>query len=216
MQLKIGDYVNYNPEDGATQKTYTSLKEKTHNSKDQTFKLSEYIYGWRVFGIENGVIVLISEDLVKPTAVEDYRFYCLNAFGGVADHSEYINELNSICALYGNGKNATGGRCISAKDINNITGFNPKNDFLGYENEFTDRNGETYKDTCYYYNISNYSNLNPVVKELLIGKHDSSKWFGNKYYFSNYEHPMFYWLTDTCISLVSDGSACSRSRICGW
>ena len=38
---------------------------------------------------------------------------------------EQMKELDKMCAIYGNGEQAVSARCITAEDINRITGYNP-------------------------------------------------------------------------------------------
>ena len=65
VELKIGDYVNYNHTAGATKTSETSY-EADNGYGDQVFNLSSYTGGWRVLGEENGNLLLISEDIIGP------------------------------------------------------------------------------------------------------------------------------------------------------
>lgn len=139
--LQIGDYVNYDPTKGEEiTTTYTSPQGTYHSNQsaaiadtsenmtegngygDQTFSVSANTDGWRVLGIdeETDEILLISTDIVKTTNSKD--FYLRGQTG-----AEWgVKELNDICAIYGEGKGASGARSINVDDINKITGYNPE------------------------------------------------------------------------------------------
>ena len=112
-KLFVGDYVNYNP---GTEGSYTAKKEKTGGTEDRTYNLSAYTGKWQVLGAENGRILLVSSDIIDNVQLK-----------GVAGYANSENILNEICAIYGNGKCATGARSITIDDIDHITGYNPKN-----------------------------------------------------------------------------------------
>ncbi len=112
IELQIGDYVNYDP----TNSEYTTITSyATENGySDRTYNLSDYTGGWRVLGVDNGQIELISENSIG--------YLGLN--GRIGYQNAEI-ELNKIAGLYGHGEYATGARSVNADDINKITGFNP-------------------------------------------------------------------------------------------
>ena len=115
--LKIGDYVNYDCYTGVDsgKLTYTSLASKTGYAKDQTFTVS-----WRVLGIDNGNLLLISSsslDFGLP-------FFPSDEINLTRDEN-IIKELNAISSIYGYGKNAVGGRSLNINDVNNISGYKP-------------------------------------------------------------------------------------------
>lgn len=144
--LKIGDYVDYDAtkdKNGNTitgeKATYTSYSEKNTGayknqgrssgySENQVFNLSSYTAGWRVLGVENGRIQLISAGIIGPDSggeiVGENKYYYLKGKKGYTDG---LSELNSISSMYGQGKGATGGRSIKAEDLNKITGYSPEN-----------------------------------------------------------------------------------------
>ena len=71
VTLKIGDYVDYDPTLGAKESDlkYTSLADKSGADSNQEFDAATYKnagYGWRVLGVENGKVRLISEEFVGP------------------------------------------------------------------------------------------------------------------------------------------------------
>ena len=164
-QLKIGDYVNYDPTNGGKiTTTYTSPRGTYHEDQDeviadmsenmiegngygnQTFSVSANTNGWRILGIDEQTneILLVSTDAVKTT--EDQYFYLKGQTA--AEWGE--KELNDICTIYGKGKGASGARSITVEDINKITGYDPEvancfaGEFYEYGNEMTyTKNGET-------------------------------------------------------------------------
>lgn len=95
--LKIGDYVNYDPKDGATTTSVTSYG--TDNGYgDQKFNLSSYDYGWRVLGVDEntGGILLIAEEFIGPdeggyvNTTYNRTYYYLQ---GKAGYANGIDEL---------------------------------------------------------------------------------------------------------------------------
>ena len=171
IELKIGDYVNYDPTNGGTiTTTYTSPQGTYHSYQsvaiadtnenmtkgngyaDQTFSVSANTNGWRVLGIDEDTdeILLVSADIVQTT--DNGNFYLRGQTG-----AEWgVKELNDICAIYGEGNGASGARSINADDINKITGYNPETAQYGdgqiyeYGNEVTytkNASNISYQDT---------------------------------------------------------------------
>lgn len=157
-QLKVGDYVNYDPTNGGQiTTTYTSPQGTYHESsakvqedmsenmiegngyENQTFGVSTDTKGWRVLGVDNDTneVLLISTDIVRTTNNS------LFSLRGLTGYEWGIKELNDICAIYGQGKGASEARSITVDDINKITGYDPEtaNCFAGqpyeYGNEMT-------------------------------------------------------------------------------
>lgn len=128
VTVHIGDYINYDHTDGATITSVTSYSSE-NGYEDQVFKLNSYTDKWRVLGVENGELLLISSDVIVPDSggfVETRNksnFY----LKGRAGYENAITELNKISNLYGQGKHATGARSVTVEDINKITGYNPNN-----------------------------------------------------------------------------------------
>mgnify|MGYP005781360709 CR=1 FL=1 len=127
VTLSIGDYVDYDCT--TSSESYTSTI-TLNGYGDQTFKASDYIYGWRVLGVdeETGELQIISEDLIGPTTggESEYNrtYYYLS---GQAGYVNGVEELRKISEIYGKGKGATGARSITVEDVNKITGYNPNN-----------------------------------------------------------------------------------------
>ena len=179
-ELKLGDYVNYDEQTGATVESYTSEKEKTGWSSDQIFNLSSYQYGWRVLGLDEDTneILLLAEDFIGPdTGGMDHTTYDRTYYRFFNNQSVYTNEgeeLNKISELYGQGKGATKARSITIEDINKITGYNPEIDnyrqgkYDEYGNEVTFYWDGTDKP---YYECSN------GLTGSLRGENDSFSWY---------------------------------------
>lgn len=145
-KLKIGDYVAYDPANGATKTKVTSLATDTGWHNDQVFEVTSLSKtsgaSWRVLGVdeETGEILLVLADsFVGPTeggatnTTYGTTYYYLKGQDG---YKNGISELNKICSLYGQGKYATGARSITADDVNKITGFNPTS-YSEYGTEYT-------------------------------------------------------------------------------
>ena len=214
--LKIGDYVNYDPTAGATKTEYISPKEKTGWENDQKFKLSSYLYGWRVFGIDenNGQILLISEEIIGPdegggsvSAQGEYEARNGYYLKGLYEINNGVDELNKISSFYGQGKYATGGRCINAEDINNITEFDPSS-YYDYGKEI-DIDGTKYINNYYeyYFDDSGYYDVDDEWNEYFSGDAIIELIFGSRaggtYYFTQNSGPIVYWLAES-VCQVSD------------
>ena len=150
--MKVGDYVDYDPTLGANASdlTYTSTADKTGTNSDQEFNATTYKsagYGWRVLGVKNGKIRLISEEFIGAGAYSDSSrtYYYLR---GQKGYINGIEELNKISAIFGHGKGAEKAKSITVEDINGITGYNPetakygKGYFYEYGNKVTYTRGE--------------------------------------------------------------------------
>ena len=156
--IKVGDYVDYDPTLGANpgDLTYTSTTDKTGVTgadSNQEFNVSTYKNagcGWRVLGVKNGKIRLISEEFIGPG--KDKEIYIGNrTYYTLYGQKGYINgieELNKISAIFGHGKGAEGAKSITVDDINAITGYNPETakysqgDWDEYGNKVTYTRGE--------------------------------------------------------------------------
>jgi len=138
-KLNIGDYVDYDPADGATTTTYTSLATATGWDNDQVFNVSSLAKtsgaAWRVLGVDEQtgqILLVLAESFVGPTeggqtnTTYGTTYYYLKGQNG---YKNGVSELNKICELYGQGKYASGARSITVDDVNKITGFDP----TGYE-----------------------------------------------------------------------------------
>ena len=153
--MKVGDYVAYDPtlEANASDLTYTSTAGKTGTNSDQEFNATTYKSaerGWRILGVKNGKIRLISEEFIGPG--KDKEIYIGNrTYYTLYGQKGYINgieELNKISAIFGHGKGAEKATSITVEDINAITGYNPttakygEGNFDEYGNKVTYTRGE--------------------------------------------------------------------------
>ena len=158
--LKAGDYVNYDPTDGATeeQMTYTSLSAKSGCNSNQEFDARIYKnagYKWKILDVKDGKIRLISEEPVGSGNYSDQNRtkYTLKGEKGFTNG---INELNNISEIFGYGAGAESSKSITVEDINNITGYNPENPRFN-EGEY-DEYGNIYSYTVnrkqdYWYSV---------------------------------------------------------------
>ena len=103
--LKIGDYIAY---DHTKDVDGNDVTETT--GLDKT--LAEYTDGWRVLGLKDGKIQLLSAQSVGQKRWSS---------------PYYIPTMNSYSAAYEHGKGAQSGRSINVEDINDITGYDPSN-----------------------------------------------------------------------------------------
>ena len=92
QDIKIGDTVNY--EDN----------------------VDEYNGTWKVLGIENGQILLMSSDPVNKNV----------KLKGKEDFLNLETRLNEECEKYGTGTGAESARSLKVEDINKITDYNPE------------------------------------------------------------------------------------------
>ena len=155
--IEVGDYVDYDPtlEANASDLTYTSTADKTGTNSDQEFNATTYKsagYGWRILGVKNGKIRLISEEFIGPG--KDKEIYIgSRTYYNLKGQKGYINgieELNKISAIFGHGKGAEKAKSITVEDIKGITGYNPETakynqgDWNEYGNKVTyTKEGET-------------------------------------------------------------------------
>ena len=135
-ELKIGDIINYIPTKGLDITNDEQMQIKTNadinGAEDQIIDLRDYTGKWRVLGIENGKINLISEKIAgmpKRDTDSDSNHTFASVYVRLKGQAGYINaenELNRICSLYGKGKYAESARSITVEDINKITGYDPE------------------------------------------------------------------------------------------
>ena len=187
--MKVGDYVDYDPTLGANASdlTYSSPSSKTGADSNQDFNAATYKsagYGWRVLGVKNGKIRLISEEFIGAGAYSDSSrtYYYLR---GQKGYINGIEELNKISAIFGHGKGAEKATSITVEDINAITGYNPttakyrEGNFNEYGNKVTytrgsgtalsssATNGQKWSGTENTFNY--YDKTNKIFKALTSG-----------------------------------------------
>ena len=174
-ELKIGDYVDYDPQAGATKTEYRSSKEN-NGYGEQIFQLASYQYGWRVLGVdeETNEILLVSEDYIGPDSTELYYGRTYFKMMGKNSYEKGIDELNTICELFGQGKGASKARSLTIEDINKITGYEPE------KTKFREGTVLEYgKEVTYYWDGTNYPLFK--VKDGIEGKledmHNEFTWY---------------------------------------
>ena len=199
--MKVGDYVDYDPTLGANASdlTYSSPSSKTGADSNQDFNAATYKsagYGWRVLGVKNGKIRLISEEFIGSGKYTDSNrtYYTLY---GQKGYINGIEELNKISAIFGHGKGAEKATSITVEDINGITGYNPETAKYnkGYLNEYGNKvtytrgegtalsssatNGQTWSGTMNTFN--HYDKTNKTFKALTSGSTEITSTY---YYYS--------------------------------
>ena len=145
VTLKIGDYVNYDEQDGATVFEYTSPIEM-NGSENKKFLLTDTAndelypdFGWRILGIESNQLIIMPNYSIGYSSrpgvrVSEFEFY------GEVGYSNYVEELNNICSIYGKGKYATKARSINMADF--------KNELISSDTSISDKN---YNSNITYY-----------------------------------------------------------------
>ncbi len=232
-QLKIGDYVDYNPQDRATKTSYTSTRGKSGHTEDQVFNLASYQYGWRVLGVdeETNEILLVAEDFVGPDTggyEENGRTYYY--LSGQTGYANGIEELNTISQLYGQGKGANGARSITVEDVNKIVGYEQtdienwgKGETQAYGNQVTystegftyfDEESKTWKTLASGESVTltndyyQYDGNNSFI----YGK---SYWLANKYLISYDEQTIHWGIFGVSGNSMNTGDANDCSMIIG-
>ena len=92
--IKIGDYVNYDETKGGTVTVEKDVK-------------------WRVLGIEDGQLLLVSETNI------------IDEFTMSGTDQNWIGKVNESCLPYGKGLYVDEVRSINVDDVNRVTGYNP-------------------------------------------------------------------------------------------
>ena len=106
---------------------------------------------WKVLGIENGQVLLMSSEPVKKNFELEGREGYL--------HLE--EKLDGECKKFGNGEEAESARSLRVEDINRITGYNPNNPeklskhAQGTVGEYGSTVTFTLEDGCVKYECSN-------------------------------------------------------------
>ena len=135
--LKIGDTINYIATDGLDTTDDTQMQisssQTTNGYEDQIIDLRNYDGTWKLLGIENGRLKIISSKIAgvpKTDGDGTSNGVYTNSYFKLYGRTGYTNaetELNRICSIYGKEKYAEPGtaRSINVEDINKITGYNP-------------------------------------------------------------------------------------------
>ena len=191
-ELKIGDYVNYDPTNGGAitdteeengiNYSYKSPEGTVNPSTgedgtmnrgngyaDQYFSVATNTNGWRVLGIDEDTdeILLISADTLGPVSGgKEYNGQTFFYLRGQTGYQYGVDELKAICAIYGKGKGASGARSIDVDDINKITGYDPNN--TGYGKPYEDGQLYEYGNQVTYTNNGSsigYSGTNEISSQ---------------------------------------------------
>ena len=231
--VKVGDYVDYNPtittKDGTTSVETSKLSysspigtatEHGNGNSVQNFTATADTR-WRVLSIENGVVELISENVIKTSDTEVKANFILK---GAIGYLYAERELNEVCKIFGYGYGAdtakggsyttggpkdtlitgkvgeTGARSITIEDINKKAGIT--------EADYTTLNssyGSITKPTSnvYYPTVNGDSttgkSTSAGVKNL---KYNSYSYNKSKIENTDIQNMLFngnYWLASRCI-----------------
>ena len=122
-QYELEKLKTSNNNEGTLQSQY--IIQNLHNSSIELGDKVAYVPGvengytgkWRILGIENGHILLLS-DFISNEKV---------SLTGIEGYNSAIATLDGECKPYGKGYGAVDARCIKLEDIDNLFGFNPSN-----------------------------------------------------------------------------------------
>ena len=109
------------------------------NASSRIVDGKEFDGQWRVLGVENGQLLLVSANYVSFTGNIISNGVPLMELQGTNGIDNEISRLNTLCAKFADGEKTENGRSIKMEDINQITGYNPMN-------HRTDPNDLTLKD----------------------------------------------------------------------
>ena len=133
VYLNIGDYISYDQTKNKEGNTITgdSAKYISYSASNQNnslnngrtnggtgnfqFVLGNYTSGWRVLGVEDYNLKLISAFPVGNLTLKGKKGYIYGE-----------EELDAISSIYGKGKGAISSRSVKDYDINEVTGYDPK------------------------------------------------------------------------------------------
>ena len=109
--VAVQSYISYSAENASSDK---NNGRSNGDDSNFTFSVNDYTAGWRVFGVNNGNLQLISAKSVGTIH-----------FVGKQGFQYGPAELNAISTIYGQGKGAISARSINVDDVNAITGYDP-------------------------------------------------------------------------------------------
>ena len=133
VNLNIGDYIAYDHTKNKEGNTITgdSAKYISYSASNQSdslnngrtnggtgncqFVLGNYTGGWRVLGVEDYNLKLISAGSIGNLTLKGKKGYIYGE-----------EELDAISSIYGKGKGAISSRSVKNYDINEVTGYDPK------------------------------------------------------------------------------------------
>ena len=186
QDIKIGDTVNYDP----------------------NISGDGYDGTWKVLGIEDGKILLMSSSAVRKS----YEIL------GVEGYVNGVKNLDDICSEYGKGKGATGARSLRVEDINKITGYNPDKSEKFREGEL----GEYGAKVTLKRNEEGYINMNASNGQNLTWKVDTFKYISEDGTEKNFDgelvitNNMYGYETDNCKNWYGPASSVKRDMTGRW
>lgn len=132
MGIHIGDTINYVATEDVEENERTIVSTADVNGfGNQTINLNDYTGTWRVLGVENGKLNIVSSKNAGIIASNN-ETWLTGVFAssylklkGKVGYQNAEKELNRVCSLYGKGKYAESARSINVDDINKITGYDP-------------------------------------------------------------------------------------------
>ena len=245
--VKVGDYVDYNPtittKDGTTPVETSKLSysspigtatEHGNGNSVQNFTATEKTR-WRVLSIENGVVELISENVIK-TSDTNANFILKGARGYL--YAE--RELNEVCKIFGYGYGAdttkggsyttggpidtqitgkieeTGARSITIEDINKKAGITEAD----YTTLISSYGSITNPTSNVYYPTVNGdattgTSTSAGVKNLKYTYYSFNK---SKIENTDIQNMLFngnYWLASRCVNTISNNAGFLVRRVYG-
>lgn len=241
--VKVGDYVDYNPtiatKDGITLVEESKLSyaspigtatEHGNGKSVQNFTATADTK-WRILSVENGVVELISENVIK-TSDTNANFRLKGAIGYL--YAE--QELNEVCKIFGYGYGAdttkggtyttggpldtpttkkiegTGARSITIEDINKQAGIYEEDGKMKYSDGTVINSdyGSTIAPTSnVYYPTVNGDSTNGVSTsvEMMNLKNTYYNYEKSKIENTDIQNMLFseyYWIASRCIHTFSD------------
>ena len=245
--VKVGDFVDYNPtittKDGTTSVETSKLSysspigtatEHGNGNSVQNFTATEKTR-WRVLSIENGVVELISENVIK-TSDTNANFILKGARGYL--YAE--RELNEVCKIFGYGYGAdttkggsyttggpidtqitgkieeTGARSITIEDINKKAGITEAD----YTTLISSYGSITNPTSNVYYPTVNGdattgTSTSAGVKNLKYTYYSFNK---SKIENTDIQNMLFngnYWLASRCVNTISNNAGFLVRRVYG-
>ena len=245
--VKVGDYVDYNPtittKDGTTPVETSKLSysspigtatEHGNGNSVQNFTATEKTR-WRVLSIENGVVELISDNVIK-TSDTNANFILKGARGYL--YAE--RELNEVCKIFGYGYGAdttkggsyttggpidtqitgkieeTGARSITIEDINKKAGITEAD----YTTLISSYGSITNPTSNVYYPTVNGdattgTSTSAGVKNLKYTYYSFNK---SKIENTDIQNMLFngnYWLASRCVNTISNNAGFFVRRVYG-
>ena len=123
------------------------IGDKINETSTRTVDGKEFDGQWRVLGVENGQLLLVSANFVDSSENSSYPpILTLRGSNGIDNE---ISKLNTLCAKFADGVKTEKGRSIKVEDINKITGYDPNESRLN-PNDLTEK-GVFGKNQIYQY-----------------------------------------------------------------